>query len=81
MAFTPDGRRVRVGVNDNTTDAGGLSGWTGEFDAGTMTELKRSPSLPGHFVGTYLVDESATTGELRSETRSAPAGHDARRQQ
>ena len=62
VAFTPDGRRIRVGVNDNTT--GGMAGWAGEFDAGTMTELKRSSSLPGQFVGTSLVDKS-TDGELR----------------
>jgi WD40 repeat protein len=64
VAFTPDGRRIRVGVNDKPTDAGALLGWAGEFDAGTMTEVRKSPALPGRFVGTYLVDESATTGEL-----------------
>jgi WD40 repeat protein len=67
VAFTPDATRVRVRVNDEKTDARGLSGWTGEFDAGTMTELNRSSSLPGHFVGTYLVDK-ATGGELRVRT-------------
>ena len=64
VAFTPDGRRVWVGVNDETTDERGRSGWTGEFDAGTMTELKKSSSLPGHFVGP-IWSTSRSAGELR----------------
>ena len=71
VTFAPDGRRAWVGVN--MPDEGDQAGWAGEFDTGTMTELKRTSPLPGHFVGTYLVDDTAEL-KVRNTLGTGPAG-------